>query len=1110
MKQKIPSQKIKDTNSFELKAVKTAQSIGKQIIPALYRKALAETFWDIKTLEEWLKKMKTENKKSISITLGSGETLEDLTSFDIENIIQSIRERAKIKSLFYIQEYLAKKVNDLTGKNVWPVESTTKDTKKKTEETKETDPSEKKGIIDLDDLTYEETSDIQALLSDKNSFFDDIQTMIRNYSISEVRNIIDKEIAERKMHFVDLLEGYKQLPYVLDLDRKINDAKEFILDIRMKSYFEWKKDIDYKQERIINLKLSQIEEFEVQKKTLLEDKTTWSKELAIVYRLEQLKEYRRQFEEHWFVMLPSRQKIYDEILEEVLNGNSVLITWHTGTGKTVLAVRISKKLQKKYFENFIMTDELFDEITNDKEYISLLASALWKSEENITHILWLDTNDAIDEKHKKALIQLIKNGQKNFSEQIKKKMEEIKNDPQQTEKFEKLTKALLYNPIFVEVLSGNSWMTVGEISAKLGLEGDGKGGTRTTTQMGKLLKAMSQGKLPIFDEINLVPTDTIMRTKHIFTLKPGEAFSPQEGQGEIIEIKNPSVVATGNLWSKYERNKIDPAVLRLLWGIEATYFDRNETYDLALVSLMDKEGFITGVDKWFLIGKQAPLVKLIEALKSIEDNYMGKGTELQIDNKKDNWLKEAILDIGNFLKIFKNYGLDDKDIQIYTKEKIIKFITNTGYNVEDRKILINIFSLKGLITKKDIPAILERNDSDFTEEILDKCMTWNTDALTTPKSSISFVDPYELATFDPYDQRNFEKIPSTGKTRIIAEAVENIRNEIISTDDNYYKKDLEQAIEQIYQQAVEKEDAPLTVELMARVFFDLYKLNIEKLIKHFEKLEGFDAFQKAFIELKETHEKMLQEKAELEKQSETYLSNEQYQDALKTLTQMLEIDKHDENLKDIIKDVEQQRDKKMKILITKAKKEIFENKHEAANKTLNEALSVDSSNQEAKEYMDIIKDKFEEKISNALQNAKTAKEHKDFNKAEKAYMEVLKYDPNHQESLKMLQEIGQLKFSQKIDTWLEQIKVLVADQNFPWAKKEAKSVYQILTDAEDTEFIYDKQKIKTVFETIQKEKDKKIDTLIAQANEAQNNGQLEEAKTILEQAKKIETDFLNA
>jgi hypothetical protein len=48
--------------------------------------------------------------------------------------------------------------------------------------------------------------------------------------------------------------------------------------------------------------------------------------------------------------------------------------------------------------------------------------------------------------------------------------------------------------------------------------------------MGKLLKAMSQGKLPIFDEINLVPTDTIMRTKHIFTLKPGEEFSPQEGQ----------------------------------------------------------------------------------------------------------------------------------------------------------------------------------------------------------------------------------------------------------------------------------------------------------------------------------------------------------------------------------------------------------------------------------------------------------------------------------------------------------------------------------------------------------------------------------------------------
>jgi hypothetical protein len=52
MKQKINKQTLPDTNSFQTKAVKSAQSMGKQIIPALYRKALAETFDDMRILEK--------------------------------------------------------------------------------------------------------------------------------------------------------------------------------------------------------------------------------------------------------------------------------------------------------------------------------------------------------------------------------------------------------------------------------------------------------------------------------------------------------------------------------------------------------------------------------------------------------------------------------------------------------------------------------------------------------------------------------------------------------------------------------------------------------------------------------------------------------------------------------------------------------------------------------------------------------------------------------------------------------------------------------------------------------------------------------------------------
>ena len=1077
MKQKISKQTPPDTNSFQTKAVKSAQSMGKQIIPALYRKALAETFDDMRILEKWLKDITSANTKQISLTLTSGEFLEDLTKEDIQNFIDSIRERAKIKSLFYIQDFLAKKVQE-AQKN-W-------------------------GITHLNDLKYEETSDLDILLNRKDSFFDDIQTMIRNYSIKEVQQIIDKEIAERKMHFVDLLEWYKQLPYVMDLDRKIEECKSIVQQIRMKAYFEGRKDIDHKEERIIKFKLGQTEEFEREKSTLLE----WSKELAIVYRLEQLKNYRKQFEYQGFVMLPSRQKIYDEILWEVLNGNSTLITWHTGTGKTVLAVKISKNLQEKYFENFIITHDLLQEIATNKEYITLLAAATGKTESQIQQTLWLDKHASIDNINKQALLKLIKSSQKYFPNEIKKTMEDIKNDPTKSKKFDRLSKSLQYNPDFVEVLSGNSGMTVGEISAKLGLEWDGKWGTRTTTQMGKLLKAMSQGKLPIFDEINLVPTDTIMRTKHIFTLKPGEEFSPQEGQWEIVDIKNPTVIATGNLWTKYERNKIDPAVLRLLGGIEATYFDRNETYDIAIISLMDKEWFITWVDLWFLSGNNAPLIKLIEALKHIEDNYMGKWSELVIDNKKDNRLKEAILDIGNFVKMFKNYGLDDKQIQLYTKDNIIKFITNTWYNVEDRKILITIFAQKWLITKKDIDAILERNDSDFTEEILTKCMSGSSDALSTKTTGVSFIDPYELATLDPYEQRNLEKLPSTGKTRIIAESIEHIRQEIMTQDESFYKKDLEKAIDTIYQHAIEKENIPLDIDLMARVFFDLQNLGLKKLIKSFEKLDHFGEYNTAFLKKQEEHERILQQKAALNKNAEEALKQERYNDAISTLQEMISLDPNDEHLSAIVDQVQEQRTKKITNLIAKWKREIYDQKYEQANGTFNAVLELDKKNTEVEEFLEIIKSKLTEKISSALKEANTLYANKNFDAAKTKYKEVLKYDTKHPEATAKLLEINQQAFTSAIDLELKDIDAYLTQKDFVDAKRQAKHIVELVQKAKEQDQVtYDTTKLRQIFQDIQWRYKHHITTMIAQGEKHRTEHEEEKALEIFEQVKALQEAY---
>ena len=69
---------------------------------------------------------------------------------------------------------------------------------------------------------------------------------------------------------------------------------------------------------------------------------------------------------------------------------------------------------------------------------------------------------------------------------------------------------------FAMILSGHWWITASEFIAKPAL----KWQIETTTELWKLLKAFVDWKVPVIDEIDLIPNDVLMRVKHLFTLKP--------------------------------------------------------------------------------------------------------------------------------------------------------------------------------------------------------------------------------------------------------------------------------------------------------------------------------------------------------------------------------------------------------------------------------------------------------------------------------------------------------------------------------------------------------------------------------------------------------------
>ncbi|MBT3727150.1 hypothetical protein HOG21_05785 [bacterium] len=60
-------------------------------------------------------------------------------------------------------------------------------------------------------------------------------------------------------------------------------------------------------------------------------------------------------------------------------------------------------------------------------------------------------------------------------------------------------------------------------------------------------------------------------------------------------MQNTCVVATANIKSAKHPNRedIDPAILRLFDTLHITYLPKAEAYDLALINLMEKQGFIS-------------------------------------------------------------------------------------------------------------------------------------------------------------------------------------------------------------------------------------------------------------------------------------------------------------------------------------------------------------------------------------------------------------------------------------------------------------------------------------------------------------------------------------
>lgn len=259
-----------------------------------------------------------------------------------------------------------------------------------------------------------------------------------------------------------------------------------------------------------------------------------------------------------------------------------------------------------------------------------------------------------------------------------------------------------------ERLTGHELMTNYEVYGKT------KGGV----QEGKIslmfgaapfIRALEKNVPFVFDEINVVPNKILMRLKTDLNARVGSRVTIQEdGDKEVIVGDKFAIGATENVKSeKYvDREKLDPALVRMFESMAIDYFPPDELYDTMLASMMDVRGGV----KLSVKDASSTLKSLCDATEWVQKAYLGQiidtssGQILEARGQrslgKPATLREAVLDFGKSLDMLVGWEDAEKSgltFREFLNKKITAFVNNENFPEEDRYYLTEIFALQGFL-----------------------------------------------------------------------------------------------------------------------------------------------------------------------------------------------------------------------------------------------------------------------------------------------------------------------------------------------------------------------------------------------------------------------------
>lgn len=259
-----------------------------------------------------------------------------------------------------------------------------------------------------------------------------------------------------------------------------------------------------------------------------------------------------------------------------------------------------------------------------------------------------------------------------------------------------------------EFVSGYGDITSAQLVGTHELRSD-RGATVSVFTPGPLLRAMTEGRPLILDEVNAMPPEFLKRLNRVLQLRPGDAFSVQENAGASVTISPGFVIiATANEQTPHRYRGLDRMSAELINRFGANsyrvhYPDAGRTYTdtpvenalLAAAAITDPSGDVPlDADELERLARAAFISQQVFAGSHGDGFQEFVSTEREIDGRPG--LEESVLAPRTLVSILQK--VVGSGGQVSLEQALRRFVEGVMH-AEDRQVLTLILRSQGFLTR---------------------------------------------------------------------------------------------------------------------------------------------------------------------------------------------------------------------------------------------------------------------------------------------------------------------------------------------------------------------------------------------------------------------------